>query len=63
MVYNLDLMLWKTQNKVTDLESIEKILELQLDLAVIDEKIKKTDVYLETEKKEKEYKRVEKTSS
>jgi exonuclease SbcC len=44
MVYNLDLMLWKTQNKVTDLESIEKILELQLDLAVIDEKNKKADV-------------------
>jgi hypothetical protein len=31
MVYNLDLMLWKLQNKVTDLESIEKI-ELQLTL-------------------------------
>jgi hypothetical protein len=27
MVYNLDLMLWKTQNKVTDLESIEKFSE------------------------------------
>jgi hypothetical protein len=43
MVYNL--MLWKTQNKVTDLESIEKILELQLDLAVIDEKNKKPMYY------------------
>jgi exonuclease SbcC len=42
----------KTQNKVTDLESIEKILELQLDLAVIDEK-KKGRCILETEKKEK----------
>ncbi|MFB0911495.1 MAG: hypothetical protein QMA99_11245, partial [Flavobacterium sp.] len=46
-----------SKNKVTDLESIEKILELQLDLAVIDEKNKKADVlFLETEKKEKEFK-------
>jgi exonuclease SbcC len=52
MVYNSDLMLWKTQNKVTDLESIEKILELQLDLAVIDEK-KKADVLFFRNRKEK----------
>jgi exonuclease SbcC len=50
-------MLWK-KNKVTDLESIEKILELQLDLAVIDEKKKKADVlFLETKRKKKNTKK------
>jgi exonuclease SbcC len=58
-----DLMLWKTQNKVTDLESIEKILELQLDLAVIDEKKKADVIFFRNRKEKKNTKRVDKTSS
>jgi exonuclease SbcC len=46
-----------SKNKVTDLESVEKVLGLQMELAVTNEKNKKAEVlFLETEKKEKEFK-------
>ncbi|WP_432220910.1 AAA family ATPase [Flavobacterium sp. TMP13] len=46
-----------TKNKVSDLESIEKIKGFKTDLIVVDEKIKKADtLYVEAEKKEQELK-------
>ena len=46
-----------SKNKVSDLESIEKILGLQLEVALIEKKIKDAEAFfLETEKKENELK-------
>ena len=44
-----------SKNKVTDLESIEKVISLQFNMAIIEKKIEKATVFsLESEKKENE---------